>query len=308
MQSTTLAILMACHNRCDTTLRCLGNLKCQQGLENVRTSIYLVDDGSTDQTAQQVRQRHGDVIVLEGDGNLFWSGAMSLAFGRAMEDGHDYYLWLNDDVALDDRAISRLLAVHRRLPSDRDILVGATRDGRTDKVSYGGYIHWGSWNPLRFRLIEPAVDRPVPCEVMNGQCVLIPHSGAQKVGNIDARFAQNFGDYDYALRARKKGCNVWLAPQYVGTCDHNACGMLWREATVAWRERWRLVKRPRAFPPGQLLRYTRRHAGWLWPILFLQPYLRALFFPIRHSPQALQAAREMQEAKAAKASSDGVTL
>ena len=290
MTSHTLAVLLACHNRRATTLACLDRLRAQQGLSDVTIQVFLVDDGSTDGTAQAVAAAHGDVEILSGSGSLFWCGAMRLAMEQAMRRGFDNYLWLNDDVQLEPQAIARMLELHRRHERPA-VLVGATRDGHSGRVSYGGYVRTSRWNRLAFKIVPPPQEQPRPVDAMNGQFVLIPHAVAAAVGNLDEKFAQNFGDFDYALRARRRGFEVLLAPGYVGQCGHNPCGMLWREATLPWQRRWQLVTSPRQFPPRQLLRYARRHGGVFWPLLWLLPYVRALVLPIRHTPQALQAAR-----------------
>ena len=66
----SIAILITCHNRRDTTLTCLSNLT-QQTLSS---TVYLVDDGSTDDTSLAVQSQYPDVNILSGSGSLFWGG------------------------------------------------------------------------------------------------------------------------------------------------------------------------------------------------------------------------------------------
>ena len=96
-EMTSIAVLMTCHNRVNSTLECLAHLYEQTALDRVVLSVYLVDDGSSDGTGEQVHERFPDVNVLKGDGSLFWNGGMHRAFGEALKVGFDYYLWLNDD-------------------------------------------------------------------------------------------------------------------------------------------------------------------------------------------------------------------
>ena len=70
----------------------------------------LVDDGSTDGTADAVRARFPWVKVVSVNENLFWCRGMHKAFDIAMLGDYDYYLWLNDDTSLHPDALSRLLA------------------------------------------------------------------------------------------------------------------------------------------------------------------------------------------------------
>jgi len=74
-----LAVLMAAHNRRDTTLLCLRSLF-EGRLDNVHLSVTLVDDGSNDGTADAIRLQFPSVAIIHGDGTLFWSRAMALAW------------------------------------------------------------------------------------------------------------------------------------------------------------------------------------------------------------------------------------
>ena len=44
-------------------------------------------------------ERHPDVRLLRGNGQLYWNGGMRRAFGEAMAADYDYYLWMNDDTS-----------------------------------------------------------------------------------------------------------------------------------------------------------------------------------------------------------------
>ena len=98
----TIAVVMACYNRKDLTIKCLEHLHAQSVLLEKQASIngFLMDDGSTDGTTEAVRERFPSVEVLQGDGSLFWNGGMHAAFAEALKGDYDYYLWLNDDTFL----------------------------------------------------------------------------------------------------------------------------------------------------------------------------------------------------------------
>ena len=58
-QGPTCAVIMACFNRRATTLRSLASLYGQQPVREIR--VYLVDDASTDGTAEAVLDRYPSV-------------------------------------------------------------------------------------------------------------------------------------------------------------------------------------------------------------------------------------------------------
>ncbi len=104
-----VAVVMTCHNRRETTLRCLRQLDAQSLPDGWRIKTYLVDDGSTDGTSEAVAAAHPDVSVVQGTGELYWTGGMIMADEAAMADRPDHFLWLNDDVELTDGAIALLI-------------------------------------------------------------------------------------------------------------------------------------------------------------------------------------------------------
>jgi GT2 family glycosyltransferase len=38
--------------------------------------VIVVDDGSSDRTAEEVAENYPKVTILKGDGNLWWTGAI----------------------------------------------------------------------------------------------------------------------------------------------------------------------------------------------------------------------------------------
>ena len=62
-------VLIPVFNRLQLTIRCLESLVAQtdQG-----TRIFLIDDGSTDGTAQVIREHFPEVQILHGDGSLLF--------------------------------------------------------------------------------------------------------------------------------------------------------------------------------------------------------------------------------------------
>lgn len=273
-----LAALMAAHNRRDKTLACLRALYANQLPAGVRLDVILVDDGSTDGTAAAVRQEFSNVEIIEGNGQLYWNRGMHRAFGRAMEIGFDAYLWLNDDTYLYPDAVLRLLATCTELRARRGrgiIVVGSAQQAVDGQTTYGGVRRLSEWRRLKFELVEPR-EGPVQCETMNGNCVLIPHEVAAAVGNLDARFAHAMGDTDYGLRAGRMGIEPWLAAGHVGTCEKNPGKNTFNDPSLSVGMRWRRMMQPTGLPPASWLVFTRKHAGRLWPLFFVWPYLRVM--------------------------------
>ena len=267
------AVLLTCYNRRAITLAALSRLFAQPGAE--KFTVFLLDDNSSDGTPDAVSADFPQVRLLHGDGHLFWCGGMRRAFAAALAEDFDFYLWLNDDTLLEHSAVAAMIATYQDLRTrvgERVLVAGATRDAQTGRVTYGGLVRMGL-HPFRYRMLEPS-GAPQPCLTMNGNCVLIPRAVATRVGNLSEEFQHSIGDIDYGLRAQQAGCQVWLAPESIGTCSHNEVQGRFYDSGQSFRRRWKHAMSAKGLPPREHYIFCRRHGGWLWPIYWVLPYLR----------------------------------
>jgi GT2 family glycosyltransferase len=287
MNCDRLAVLLTCHNRCSKTLASLSALFSQEHHSEVAIDVYLVDDGSTDGTAEAVRQSYPQVKILQGNGNLFWNGGMRQAFAEAVQCDYDYYLWLNDDTTLYPNALGKLLETYQSLKQQgeqRAIIAGSTCDPNTGALTYGGVVRRSRWRPLKFDLVEPS-EQVQRCDTINGNCVLISRAVVQAVGNLDPAFTHYIGDWDYGLRAGQQGCTAWIAPGYVGTCSQNEQPTSQTNSSVSPSEQLKQMGQPKGltvqkeilYSLGEWKVFAQRHGGLLWPIYWLIPYRRLLW-------------------------------
>ncbi len=98
-----IAILVASYNRKLKTIGFLTSLITQQHFGELQTDIYLLDDASTDGTADLVASTYPFIKILKGDGNLFWAGGMRMVWNYAIsQKKYDLFFLFNDDVVLFD--------------------------------------------------------------------------------------------------------------------------------------------------------------------------------------------------------------
>jgi GT2 family glycosyltransferase len=284
---TSICAVLACYNRRDTTLRCLGSLEGQDGGHSVRAVV--LDDASSDGTPEAL-SRFSWVEVLHGDGQRYWNGGMHDAFSAALHTTSDYILWINDDTHLDDDALQRMLTVAANPGIDATaIIVGTTRDPRSGQATYGGLLRDRPLTrPSRFRLIEPE-DVPLRSDTMNGNCVLIPMRTADALGPNDPSFTHGLGDLDYGLHATRHGVPVIVAPGTVGTCARNPvpdppAGALLQRA----RSSLQAKTAPTQLPPKDWARFLRRWGGPFWPLFFVSPYINAVIAAMANRNNSLR--------------------
>lgn len=272
---TRIAALMTSYNRRELTLRCLERIESQRTDADI--DVVVVDDASSDGTADAIAKHHPAVAVVHGTGDLYWVGGMRLAFAHAATRQYDHYLLVNDDTLLHENAVADLLEVADALRDGTEwpaIVVGATADPESGGTTYGGVVRRRARRPMHFDRVDP--DRPGgeprPVETMNANCVLVPREVVDRIGFFDDAFTQSFADYDYGLRARRAGCSVWLAPGFVGTCPRNPP----QDALPLRDELRRLLSVKGGLAPHEWLSFARRWAGPLWPLYAMAPYVRRL--------------------------------
>ncbi len=235
-----MAVLMACYNRAETTLRGLESLFSAQP-SDVALDVFLVDDASPDGTAARVRAAYPQVHVIDGPGNLFWCRGMRRAWDEALvaRPSYDYYLWFNDDAILKPGAIAGLLA---DCAAQGGLVVGKFSSDATERdVSYG-FDGNGAW--------------------MNGNLVLVPRRVFEAVGPIYDGYRHAYGDHDYGLAARRKGFPVRLSSAYCGVCPRQPERYLSMEGRPL-RERMRILFDTKGVCLHDAVLFRRRNWGLL---------------------------------------------
>lgn len=275
MNYKKIAVLMTCYNRRNTTINCLNALFKQYLPDSTTIDVFLVDDGSIDGTAKEVQNRFPDVNILTGSGSLFWGGGMRLAWFEAAKHEFDAFLWLNDDTILLPNAISDLISASidiYNIESKDAIIVGSCFDSLSLEQTYGGRNDKDNKSFVRPNGFYQT------CDLMNGNIVFVPLSVYNLIGNISQQFVHLGGDNDYGKRAIKAGFKVYVAPNFLGTCQAHEAKDKWSNPEVSLIERFKSLNSPKGQPPYEVYIYARRHKGILWPLDLIKLYFR-VFFP-----------------------------
>ncbi|MDJ0687738.1 MAG: glycosyltransferase family 2 protein [Xenococcaceae cyanobacterium MO_188.B32] len=197
-------IIIPVHNRKDITLKCLEHLDKSGDLQKYH--VVVVNDGSTDGTTKAIHSLYPNVTVLLGDGNLWWTGAIKKGMEYAYEQGAEYFIWLNDDCLVSDRAIRDLVNFSF---NNKNSIIGCQvyELNSPETISFGGsFKNWKGYQFINFP--ENEINK---CDVLSGNLVCIPVAVIEIIGYPDANtFPHYGGDIIFFIRARKAGCKIFI--------------------------------------------------------------------------------------------------
>lgn len=205
--SNDVYILIPVHNRKVITLACLAQLKQYNALNDY--VVVVVDDGSSDGTTEAIHEFYPEVIVLEGDGNLWWTGAIALGMKYAYAQGAKFLIWLNDDCRFAENALKYLVSFCQKC---EDTIVGCQGNDVDEltQIAFGGKRK--TWKGYRF--IDVPFGHTVSCDLLSGNLVCLPRSIVEKVGYPDADLVPHYGgDSLFLIRAKKAGFQIFVDRQ-----------------------------------------------------------------------------------------------
>jgi GT2 family glycosyltransferase len=268
-----IAVLLTCHNRKEKTLKSLDALHKCDVLVGYIFDVFLVDDGSTDDTGDAVREKYPKVNVIQGEGDLFWNGGMRLAWNVSADTkDYDFYFWLNDDTILDESAFLEIFETYQEARSrekNEVIIVSACRaENNSSRFSYGGRDKQGPVIPN---------GELQTCKFINGNAALIPREVFENLGNLSSDYTHGIGDNDYGLRALRHGYICYTTKEFVATCPPNEGLPDWCNPEVSLRKRWQLLHEPIGLNIKEYITYKKKHDDKKWIIFALKAYLKALF-------------------------------
>lgn len=194
---------------------CVGSFR-EVDYENLE--IVVVDNGSTDGIAGDIGRRYPDVHVVRSSVNLGYTGGNNVGIEYALDHGAEYVLIVNPDTAVVDPSfVAHLVAFMERTP---------------DAGIAGPIVYFRSRDTIQNTLcsvpsfsrkaLGRLIDRPanveerrsevVQAEVLNGVCILLRRACLEEVGLYDPRVFMYGDDWDFTLRAERRGWRSYQIP------------------------------------------------------------------------------------------------
>lgn len=218
-----LSILIVNWNARDLLGRCLESLPVSAA-EDLVTEVWVVDNASTDGSADFLHSAFPEVCLIANSENLGFAAANNQA---AMKASGRYLLLLNPDTEVLPGALSSLVAYADAHPE-----IGVlgprllNRDGSLQRScwrSYPGpsmalidalYLWKVPWIPIA-RLSEYRPDElvePRDVDHLLGACLLIRREAWQDVGPLDEGYFLFLEETDWCWRAKRAGWRVVYYP------------------------------------------------------------------------------------------------
>lgn len=268
-----ISVLITVFNRKEKTLFCLKQLVQSFDFFNqngeYKLEVFLTDDGSTDGTAEAVKTKYPEVLVIQGDGNLFWNRGMIHSWEVAAKTNPDFYLWLNDDTHLNKEAFVTLFKDYSSLNDKNAILVGATNSKENGALTYSAeknYVKLKPTNQLQL------------CDTFNGNFVFIPDSVYNKIGMLDPYYSHSLGDFAYGWKATRAHVKSYLLTDYIGYCEPNIGIKACFDINIPFRKRLKNLYSPLGCNPKEFFHFDYNYFGLFQAIKhFVSIHLKAIF-------------------------------
>lgn len=218
MDKPQLSIVIVNWNGGKYLSRCIASIY-EQGMD---VEVILVDNASTDGSAQKAREEFPQIKLLELEENKGYSVACNIGVKEAKSE---FVLLLNPDVILLPRCLSALLDFAQINTSAGAVAPKLLNPEGNLQPSIRGFPYPLSliFLPLsylfpanrifsRYRMTFFNYDEIAEVEQPMSSCLLVRRSVYEELRGMDERFPLYFNDVDFLFRMKRKGWKVFYLP------------------------------------------------------------------------------------------------
>ncbi|MBI5357118.1 glycosyltransferase family 2 protein [Candidatus Collierbacteria bacterium] len=220
-----LSVIILNYNTSGLLKTCLSAVLESNGFEGRDMEVIVVDNNSSDGSAEMVRKEFPEVKLIRNKKNLGFSAGNNVGIRKAKGG---YVLLLNSDTLVEPDVLITVLKV---MENDRSIGAATcllqTSDGKIDPASHRGFPT--PWNALSYFLgLEKLFPKTrlfggyhqgwknlkVPHEVdcISAAFMMVPAEVINQIGLLDERFFMYGEDIDWCLRIKEAGFKIFFYP------------------------------------------------------------------------------------------------
>lgn len=208
---------MPVHNRIEHTRAFVGCLR-KQSFQDYH--LLLIDDGSRDGTADMVISELTRVSVIRGDGNWWWAGSLQKGVewlvAQEVADS-DLVLIINDDSFIDEGFLQTAVDILDD-PGVTLLLPQAYCRESGKLIDCGVHVDW-----RRLKFDPPGSLDEVNCLSTRG--LFLSMGTFRRIGGFHPRLLPHYlSDYEFTIRAQRKGCRLVCDPRLKLWMDNNSTG------------------------------------------------------------------------------------
>ncbi|MDD2800116.1 MAG: glycosyltransferase family 2 protein [Methylobacter sp.] len=199
-------------NRIALTLKCLSTLNAQT---HKNFTVVICDHGSTDGTSERIKLDFPDVVVINADSTLWWTGAINFCVSYVLQHAaaSDYLLTLNNDTELPANYLSELAAYSSKYP--HAVLSSVVYDIATGKIfKIGERQNWLTARAVAVTFeYDHLADEENIIEVTHasGRGAMFPVAAFRQLGLYDQQHLPHYGaDDDFSHKVRRAGFPIYV--------------------------------------------------------------------------------------------------
>ena len=210
MNQPRVYIILVNYNGFDDTVDCIKSLK---NSSYMNYKIIVVDNNSTITTTQEhMEYIRANSEWISSEKNLGFSGGNNLGIVRAIQEGADYVLLLNNDTVVDEECLQKLIDVANSQSESVVVTCKINYYEEKSVIWYGGgqfdSVH-GVGCHERYQCQDDGVTKEIrKVSFATGCVMLIPRDILMNIGYLDESFFLYAEDTEYSLRIQKYGYGI----------------------------------------------------------------------------------------------------
>lgn len=205
---SVLAIILN-WRQAEMTLECVRSLT---RMAEPQPAILVIENGSDDGSGLVLQNALLPGEVLEMPQNLGFAGGANVGLQRAIDDGFDYALLVNNDAFPATDMLTRLLT-----ETADDVALLSPKilyEAEPERIWFAGGLQDPRLLELRERgkgeLDGPKWQRSQDVDYLLGTCLLVNLAAIKDVGLLDDRYFMYYEDLDWSIRCRAAGYRLRL--------------------------------------------------------------------------------------------------
>jgi GT2 family glycosyltransferase len=183
-------------------------------LESLRgMAVVVVDNGSTDGSADAIAERFPDVELIRAGVNLGFAGGNNAGIRRALDRGADWVLLVNNDATVEPGIVDALAAAAESRP-DAGVLACKVLFADSNRLWYAG----AGFNPYLGRSRHERFGKPDEPGTLRdtaratGAGMAVSRAAIDAAGLLDEEFFLYAEDLEWCLRIQAAGFAVVYVP------------------------------------------------------------------------------------------------